>query len=147
MALSVRIDWTWLYNVRHHGEIDLVFYEYLGKDGTSGNDLNLVTSEVAKVFSVSFTSISRLFLIEMKQVTHSLVKGRLHSPQFYLQRTCNCLLTEIYPRTTRTDLGLGVVQVIRHVFNSGKWVYMENLALYKMYHHLRDILKQFYLRK
>ena len=65
MALSVRIDGTWLYNVRHHGEIDLVFYEYLGKDGTSGNDLNLVTSEVA---------ISRLFLIEMKQVTHKLKK-------------------------------------------------------------------------
>lgn len=74
MALSVRIDGTWLYNVRHQGEIDLVFYEYLGKDGTSGNDLNLVTSEVAKVFSVSFTSISRLFLIEMKQVTHKLKK-------------------------------------------------------------------------
>lgn len=91
------------------GEMDPVFYEYLGKDGTSGNDPNLVTSE--KVFSISFTSISRLFLIEMKQVTHSLVKGRPHSPQFYLQRTCNCLLTEIYPRTTRTDLGLGVVQV------------------------------------
>ena len=50
MALGVRIDGTWLYNVRHHGEIDLVFYEYLRKDGTSGNDLNLVTSEVAKVF-------------------------------------------------------------------------------------------------
>ena len=50
MALSVRIDGTWLYNVRHHGEIDLVFYEYLGKMGLRAMILIWSPAKLQKYF-------------------------------------------------------------------------------------------------